>query len=504
MMRAHPCALLAFLWKPDTAGSVFILSVAQGVEGRARRTGSKWKSAERETIIASFLPRRVPGAHAKRSAVARPVGVDRAARAADHAADRRGQSRRRRRRLRLYGAVDGASSRGGGREGRRARSGRDRLRRRGAQRRPRQRGHVGHAARYPEARSAWTTASALLALLGGAPARRVRAGRQARDRLRARAQRHAALRGRRRRPRRNRRARPAMGRARRAGPSARRRGNRGKRIGVGIYAGALLDTRAGTIQPLAYARGLARAAIAAGARISTAKPGARGSSETASAGWCARRKGRSPPTGWSSPPTPMHGRAVAAGCASVIPMPYFNFATRPLAEDLRNAILPERQGAGTRGGIMSYFRFDRSGRFLFGSVGALRGTGAAVHRAWVARAQEDVPADRPVEFEAQWYGMIGMTADALPRFHRLARNVVTFCGYNGRGIGPAPCSGACWRIMFAAGSAKRICRCRSPSRTRRRSRLCAKPTMRQARRSRTPSAGGCRLGVLGQHGMTDR
>jgi glycine/D-amino acid oxidase-like deaminating enzyme len=31
--------------------------------------------------------------------------------------------------------------------------------------------------------------------------------------------------------------------------------------------------------------------------------------------------------------------------------------------------------------------------------------------------------------------MIGMTDNALPRFHRLAENVVTFCGYNGRGIG---------------------------------------------------------------------
>ena len=28
-----------------------------------------------------------------------------------------------------------------------------------------------------------------------------------------------------------------------------------------------------------------------------------------------------------------------------------------------------------------------------------------------------------------------MTDDAVPRFHRFAPNVVTFCGYNGRGIG---------------------------------------------------------------------
>ena len=35
---------------------------------------------------------------------------------------------------------------------------------------------------------------------------------------------------------------------------------------------------------------------------------------------------------------------------------------------------------------MNSFRFDRAGRLLFGSVGALRGAGLAVHRAWATRA----------------------------------------------------------------------------------------------------------------------
>jgi glycine/D-amino acid oxidase-like deaminating enzyme len=73
---------------------------------------------------------------------------------------------------------------------------------------------------------------------------------------------------------------------------------------------------------------------------------------------------------------------------------------------------------------------------VFGSVGALRGTGLAVHRAWAKRALRKIfPRVGAVEFESQWYGMIGMTDDAMPRFHRLAERVVTFCGYNGRGIG---------------------------------------------------------------------
>ena len=100
--------------------------------------------------------------------------------------------------------------------------------------------------------------------------------------------------------------------------------------------------------------------------------------------------------------------------------------------------------------VLSSFRFDRAGRLLFGSVGSLRGIGLAVHRAWAKRALAKMfPRIENVEFESQWYGMIGMTGDAVPRFHRLDANVVTFCGYNGRGIGPGTVFGACSPITFS-------------------------------------------------------
>lgn len=44
------------------------------------------------------------------------------------------------------------------------------------------------------------------------------------------------------------------------------------KTGTSAYAGSLLDLRAGTIQPLAYVRGLASAALAAGAKIFTDSP----------------------------------------------------------------------------------------------------------------------------------------------------------------------------------------------------------------------------------------
>ena len=80
------------------------------------------------------------------------------------------------------------------------------------------------------------------------------------------------------------------------------------KIGTNAYAGALLDERAGTIQPLAYARGLAGAAIAAGARVFSSSPVARLPRPTAIAGSCARRRARRGRNGLSSPPTPTRSR----------------------------------------------------------------------------------------------------------------------------------------------------------------------------------------------------
>lgn len=207
-------------------------------------------------------------------------------------------------------------------------------------------------------------------------------------------------------------------------------------IGSDVYSSALLDRRAGTIQPLAYVRGLARAAIAAGARLFCASPVR-----------AARRSG----TAWRLE-TP-HGSVTAARViaatnaytqapwpqlrAELVHLPYFNIATRPLSGNLAKSILPGRQGCWDTKEILTSFRFDARDRLVIGSVGALRGTGRAIHRRWAAATLKRLfPQLGPIEFEAEWFGMIGMTDDALPRFHRLDEGVFSFSGYNGRGIAP--------------------------------------------------------------------
>ncbi|MFO1046830.1 MAG: FAD-binding oxidoreductase [Geminicoccaceae bacterium] len=208
------------------------------------------------------------------------------------------------------------------------------------------------------------------------------------------------------------------------------------KLGSRAYAGALLDLRAGTIQPLAYARGLARVAIGAGADVMTGSP-VQGVAENG-ARWTVRTAAGSVTADWVVVATDAYTSAPWAEIrAEQVHVPYFNFATRPLSPQQRSAILPERQGAWDTRQVMVSVRFDRAGHLILGSVGALRGTGAAVHRAWARRTLHKLfPRLGAVEFAAEWYGSIGMTSNHLPRFHKLARNVIGFCGYNGRGIAP--------------------------------------------------------------------
>lgn len=209
-----------------------------------------------------------------------------------------------------------------------------------------------------------------------------------------------------------------------------------RRIGSGAYAGSLLDLRAGTLQPLAYARGLAHAAAKAGAKLHT------GSAVTGISEADGRKIVRTAQGEVSADWVIVATDAYSTGPweemrREQVHLPYFNLATTPLSDNLRKSILPGGEGCWDTKEILSSFRMDQAGRLVFGSVGALRGTGIAIHKNWARRSLRRVfPQLGEVEFEAEWYGKIGMTDNALPRLHRFGSNVIGFCGYNGRGIAP--------------------------------------------------------------------
>lgn len=206
------------------------------------------------------------------------------------------------------------------------------------------------------------------------------------------------------------------------------------RVGSQFYRGALFDRRTATVQPLAYVRGLSSAALRAGARVFTNSP-VMGAEQTAK-GWRLRTTTGTADAQWIIVATDAYTKGVWPEIArELIHLPYFNIATQPLSDRLRASILPGGEGITDTRTVLSSVRFDRAGRLIIGSIGALRGMGAGIHAAWARRAIRRLfPQIGEFSFEYGWYGSIGMTRSHLPLFHRLAHQVLSVSGYNGRGI----------------------------------------------------------------------
>ena len=208
------------------------------------------------------------------------------------------------------------------------------------------------------------------------------------------------------------------------------------RTGSRAFRAALFDPRAGTIQPLAYARGLARAAIDAGAQVFTQSP-VTGFTEAGTGYRLSLPDGEvsadtvilATNTYSTAPFTPIRAHQSV--------LPYFNFATDPLPETALREVLPGREGAWDTRKILTSFRLDAAGRLVIGSVGQLGWSDAALHRAWAERALRRLyPQLGGLPLRHGWWGRIGTTPDALPRLHRHGRAVWSISGYNGRGIAP--------------------------------------------------------------------
>lgn len=209
-----------------------------------------------------------------------------------------------------------------------------------------------------------------------------------------------------------------------------------RRIGSEAYHGALFDPRAGTVQPLAYAQGLARAAGTAGAALHGQSPALRVRREAGlwhvdTPGGTVRAKALLLAT-----------NAYHFGCAglpapSYTPVHFFQLATAPLPETLRAQILPGGEGGWDTGLIMTSFRMDAAGRLVIGAMGDLGHAGGGLHRGWAGRALARLfPALSGQALEQAWCGRIAMTADHLPKVVRPGEGALSVFGYSGRGIAP--------------------------------------------------------------------
>lgn len=206
------------------------------------------------------------------------------------------------------------------------------------------------------------------------------------------------------------------------------------KIGSDYFNGALLDHRAGTIQPLGYARGLARAAMQAGARIHTHSPVHR--LDHRDRGWRAVTDTGAATAESVILATNAYTEHVTPIGDCVVPFSFFQMATSPLPDRVRETILPEGHGAWDTAKVLTSLRLDTEGRLIAGSIGRLDRNRRGVHARWLRRKILRVfPQLETVPFEHGWHGDIATTAGAIPCMSELEAGLVTAYGYNGRGIG---------------------------------------------------------------------
>lgn len=207
-----------------------------------------------------------------------------------------------------------------------------------------------------------------------------------------------------------------------------------ERAGLSHVHAALLDRRAGTVNPAGYTRGLARAAEEMGAEIYT---GARVTAvvhrdnawqlETDDAGvtadYVVLATNAYTEESWNAVrPSFFHGS-------------FYQLASTPLDGEAADRVLAEGQGAWDTRTVLSSIRRDVHGRLILGSLGTSEGRPDAYLRAWANRMQRHyMPELKSVEWEYVWTGRISFTPDHTLRLFRPAPNMLAVSGYNGRGI----------------------------------------------------------------------
>lgn len=224
------------------------------------------------------------------------------------------------------------------------------------------------------------------------------------------------------------------------------------RAGTSVFQGGWLDKRAGGIQPLAYARGLTRAALDAGACIHGSSPvvrlqrqGARWQATVANGATVTADQVVLATNGYSDSLWPGLAQTVLAANSFIV-------ATRPLGAAADN-ILAHGETLSTAQRLLLYLRKDHEGRLLLGGRGLFADPRSPVDFAHLERSLMLLyPALAPFEFEYRWAGRIAITRDFMPHVHQPAPGLTIALGYNGRGVGAATVMGVHLAKLLSGGA----------------------------------------------------
>jgi glycine/D-amino acid oxidase-like deaminating enzyme len=210
--------------------------------------------------------------------------------------------------------------------------------------------------------------------------------------------------------------------------------------GSDFYTGAWLHRGGGNINPLAYTRGLARAALKTSAAIHAASP-ATSIERTGNAWRVTTPRGTVEADSVILATNAYSGDLWPGLARSVVPLRLLQGATKPLSDNVARTILPERQGISDARRVLWAFRKDGQGRLVTGAAPTVPGFRGPLRDLCTAQVKTVFPQAGNVEFEYLWDGKVAVTLDRLPRFHELAEGVYAGLGYSGRGIAMATAMG---------------------------------------------------------------
>lgn len=208
-----------------------------------------------------------------------------------------------------------------------------------------------------------------------------------------------------------------------------------RRTGSDRFHGAIFHPEAFQLNPMGYARGLASAALARGARIFTRSPVT--ALDRDGGGWRLSTPGGTVRAQQVVAATGAYVHSILPELkASFIPFAGLGLASAPIAAERRKTILPQGSQLIDTRPEPTGWRFDVDGR-LVTAVMAPRGERsdkAGLRRLTARRLAHLFPDLGPVEWMHQWFGTVDLRHDSTPRIFELGTGLFAMLGFSGRGV----------------------------------------------------------------------
>ncbi|MGI9223503.1 MAG: NAD(P)/FAD-dependent oxidoreductase [Woeseiaceae bacterium] len=209
-----------------------------------------------------------------------------------------------------------------------------------------------------------------------------------------------------------------------------------ERLGTEFYAGACFDPRGGSLNPLAFVRGLAVSAGAVGVRIFEGTPAT--AIEKGTTGWRVQVPEGVVRAGTVLCCTNAYNHGIPALRGVVIPLRTAQVASAPLSGSQSRSILPGGEAASDTQRLLTSFRLTADKRLIMGGASATGGDEhpgllRQLHRA----AQLRFPGLDGLSWDFGWSGYLALTQDHLPVIFKPAGGYYAGIGCNGRGIAMA-------------------------------------------------------------------